>query len=125
MTTALAGALASGGCLGAGPLETATELPKTPRRPDGVVIEPPPALPVAGDRAPATGVVALREPLGDKDVEEVVRAYVRAFEREDIDALVQLLAQEAVPLGRFPAGKFVTDTACTTKKVKHFQTIYF
>jgi hypothetical protein len=87
-------------CAGGAPLETATELPKTPRRPDGVVLEPSPALPAPSDRAAATGIVALREPLADKDVEDVVRAYVRAFEREDLDALVQLLAQEATPLGR-------------------------
>ena len=44
--------------------------------------------------------MALREPLADKDVEEVARAYLRAFEREDEPALVQLLAQEASSLGR-------------------------
>ena len=98
--SAITAGLLLAGCLGAGPLETATEMPTTPRRPDGVVIEPPPAMPVADDRAPASGIVALREPLADKDVEDVVRAYLHAFEREDIDALVQLLAQDAVPLGR-------------------------
>lgn len=80
--------------------DTATELPKTPRRPDGVAIEPPPALPTPSDRAEARGVVALREPLADRDVEEIVRAYIRGFEREDDQALIQLLAQEAVSLGR-------------------------
>jgi hypothetical protein len=84
------------GCAGAGALETATSVPKTPRRPDGIVLEPAPALPVAMERASASGIVALREPL----VEEVVRAYLRAFELEDIDALEQLLAQDAAPLGR-------------------------
>ena len=44
-----------------GPLETATEIPKAPRRPDGVVLEPPPALPSPADRAPASGIVALRD----------------------------------------------------------------
>jgi hypothetical protein len=92
--------VACASCAGASTLETATEMPKAPRRPDGVVLEPTPAMPTAADRAPATGIVALREPLADKDVEDVVRAYVRAFEREDIDALVQLLAQDASPLGR-------------------------
>jgi hypothetical protein len=75
-------------------------MPKSPRRPDGVALEQPPALPTAADRAPATGVVALREPLADKDVEEIVRAYLRAFEREDDKALELLLASEAAPLGR-------------------------
>ena len=57
-------------------------------------------MPAVADRAEARGVVALREPLADKDVEDVVRAYIRAFEREDDQALIQLLAQEAVSLGR-------------------------
>jgi plasmid stabilization system protein ParE len=57
-------------------------------------------MPSASDRAEARGVVALREPLADRDVEDVVRAYLRAFEREDEPALVQLLAQEAASLGR-------------------------
>ncbi len=87
-------------CHGTAPLETATELPKTPRHPDGVVLEPEPALPSPVDRAPATGVVALREPISDKDVEDVVRAYVGAFEREDIDGLVQLITDDAGPLDR-------------------------
>ena len=64
-------------------------------------------------------ILALREPLGDKDVEEVVRAYVRAFEREDIDALVQLLAQEAVPLGR--AGTKAQLIELWRTKIKNFE----
>ena len=80
--------------------DTATELPKTPRRPDGVAVEPAPALPSVSDHAPAQGVVALREPLADKDVEDVVRAYIRGFEHEEPDALAQLLAQDAAPIGR-------------------------
>src|SRR3954462_13133070 len=92
------------GCGGAGALETATEMPKAPRGPDGVVIEPPPAMPQAQDKSAATGIVALREPLADKDVEDVVHAYIRAFEREDVDGLRQLMAQEASTLGR-PGGR--------------------
>lgn len=87
------------GC-GGGGWESATELPKAPRRPDGVALEPPAAMPAVSDRAEARGVVALREPLADKDVEDVVRAYIRAFEREDDQALAQLLATDAASLGR-------------------------
>lgn len=94
-------------------------MPKTPRRPDGVVLEPTPAMPAPADRAPASGIVALREPLADKDVEEVVRAYVRAFEREDLDALVQLLAQEASPLGRAGGKNQLVDLWRT--KMKNFE----
>lgn len=106
-------------CAGGGALETATEMPKTPRRPDGVVLDTPPALPAPVDRATASGIVALREPLADKDVEDVVRAYVRAFEREDLDALVQLLAQEASPLGRAGTKTQLVDLWRT--KMKNFE----
>ena len=106
-------------CAGSGALETATELPKTPRHPDGVVLEPAPALPAPSDRAAAEGVVALREPLADKDVEDVVRAYIRAFEREDIDALIQMLAQDAAPLGR--AGNKTQLVDLWRTKMKNFE----
>ena len=91
-------------CGGVGSLETRVpeegEAAKAKRRPDGVVLEPPPAMPPVSDRASATGVVSLREPLADKDVEDMVRAYLRAFEREDTAALEQMTAHDAVPLGR-------------------------
>ena len=91
-------AVAVGAC--GGSFDTQTELPKTPRHPDGVALEPAPAMPTTRDRAEARGVVALREPLADKDIEDVVRAYLRAFEREDEPALLQLITPDAVPLGR-------------------------
>jgi hypothetical protein len=94
-------------------------MPKQPRRPDGVVLEPTPALPSATDKSTASGIVALREPLADKDVEEVVRAYVRAFEREDIDSLRQLLAQDASPLGR--AGSRQQLIELWAMKMKNFE----
>jgi hypothetical protein len=94
-------------------------MPTGPRRPDGVVLEPEPALPPPADRAEASGVVALREPLPDKDVEDVVRAYVRAFESEDLEALVQLLAEEAVPLGRVGGRAQLVELWKT--KIKNFE----
>ena len=96
-------------CSGAGALETRVpeegEAAKAKRHPDGVVLEPPPAMPPVSDRASATGVVSLREPLADKDVEDMVRAYLRAFEREDITALEQMTAHDAVPLNRPGSGR--------------------
>jgi hypothetical protein len=92
--------LALAACGSGTPLKTATEMPGTPRQPDGVVLEPEQAMPDLVDRAPATGIVALREPIAESDIEDVVRAYVSAMEREDLDALVQLLAEDASPLGR-------------------------
>lgn len=79
---------------------SATELPKDPRHPDGVALEPTPALPSPSDRAEARGVVALREPLSVTEVEDVVRAYLRGFEREDEQALASLLTQDAASLSR-------------------------
>jgi hypothetical protein len=73
-------------------------LASAPRRPDGVVVEPPPAIPRASDRAPARGVVTLREPLGVEAAQDLVRAYVHAFEHEDEGALAQLLTSDAAPL---------------------------
>jgi hypothetical protein len=90
--------LAIGACAAPRPPVTAVSIPEAPRRPDGVVVEPAPALPVATEHATARGVVALREPLGDEAVAQVVRAFFRAFEREDLDALRNLVTEDAMPM---------------------------
>jgi hypothetical protein len=69
-----------------------------PRRPDGVVLEPPPALPKATTRADARGVVALREPVGGDAVRDVVLAVVDAWQRESIEQLLSLLTNDAGPI---------------------------
>jgi hypothetical protein len=69
-----------------------------PRRPDGVVVEPPPAMPSAVARAPARGVIALREPLGSDAVRELVTELMDAWVHESLDALVGLLAADAGPM---------------------------
>ncbi|HEX7667512.1 MAG TPA: hypothetical protein VF407_23430 [Polyangiaceae bacterium] len=91
-------ALASLLACGAESLPTTTELPKEPRHPDGVVLEPLPAIPDAGDRAPSNGVVTLREPLGDTAVHDVVEAYFVAFIRADRTSMEHLLTEDAVDL---------------------------
>jgi hypothetical protein len=68
------------------------------RRPDGVVVEPPPAMPTPASRAEARGVVALREPLGTGAIHDVLTALVDAFERKALDAAAQLLAADATAL---------------------------
>jgi hypothetical protein len=82
------------------PAVTGVEIPDAPppRRPDGVVVEPPPAVPEATEHATSSGVVALREPLGGEAVLAVVRAMFRAFAHEDRDALSALLTADAAPL---------------------------
>lgn len=84
---------------GGGALVTATEMPNEPRHPDGVVLEPPPAVPDAGDFAPARGVVALREPLGEGAVRDVVGGYFEAFVHEDNAAMNKLVTEDIVELG--------------------------
>ncbi len=70
---------------------------REPRKPDAVVVEPPPAMPSTTSRAYARGVVALREPLGSDAVRELVSALVDAWERESLDALTALLTADAGP----------------------------
>jgi hypothetical protein len=86
-------------CGGSRPMVSALELPDAGRSPDGVLIEPPAALPPAVIRAEARGVVALREPVGDEAIREVVRALVAGFEHEDLEALKALLTPDAVLIG--------------------------
>jgi hypothetical protein len=69
-----------------------------PRSPDGVVLEPPSAVPSAAERAGAQGVVALRPPLGDDAVRDVVRAVADAWQSESVDQLVALLTEDAGPI---------------------------
>lgn len=77
--------------------ETVTEWPKRPRHPDGVSLEPAPTTPAPAFRAPANGVVALREPFVTKKVELAVRALVRALENADMTSLQSLTAGGGTP----------------------------
>jgi hypothetical protein len=87
------------------PLKTqAAEVSSASRRPDGIVIDLPHALPAAADRADARGVVALREPLPRDAMIAVVRAWVDGFMKEDLDALRGLLASDATWLWPPAAG---------------------
>lgn len=72
------------------------EVPK--RKPDGVLLEPAPALPVAVDRAEARGVVALRPGLSLADIGAVVRQLMKAFEVESAEGVLALLTPDATAL---------------------------
>jgi hypothetical protein len=91
-------------CRTGAPAREAAEVPRAsaldppPRRPDGIVVEPSPALPTAGERANAEGIVALREPLRGDPVRDVVLAMVSAWQRESLDGLVALLTSDAGPI---------------------------
>ncbi|MEO7110244.1 MAG: hypothetical protein ABI183_07400, partial [Polyangiaceae bacterium] len=84
---------------GAEAIPTVAEMPVEPRHPDGVVLEPSPAIPDASDLAFARGVVSLREPLSDEAVKKTVHAYFVAFVKEDRAAIERLLTADVVELG--------------------------
>lgn len=86
-------------CGGAGGLQTALSMPSARRKPDGVLLEPAPALPVATDRGSARGgVVALRQPIPDDQISAVIHAYFRAFEERNVQQLFAMLGPDAVSL---------------------------
>jgi hypothetical protein len=90
----------TGACVRAPETVTAARAPDAVRRPDGVHVDPPFALPPPSLRAEAVeGVVALREPLSDDAMLAVARAYVAAFVREDLESLGRLLTSDATALG--------------------------
>jgi hypothetical protein len=90
----LAWACAGAGCQPA-PMATVLELPKTPRQPDGVVIDPEPALPPAFARAPAEGVVSLKEPLDEGIVGAAIEAFFSVFTSHAPEALEGVLSRSA------------------------------
>ncbi len=66
------------------------------RRPDGVSIDPPAALPQPVDAAHAgDGVVSLRTPVGSDAALELLHAYVRAILAEDLTAMRALHTDDA------------------------------
>ncbi|MGH7435496.1 MAG: hypothetical protein ACRENE_07460 [Polyangiaceae bacterium] len=69
-----------------------------PRAPDGVALDPPPALPAPASRAPAGGVAALRVPVSREAVAALLRSFFDAWSRESVDDLAELLAPDAGPL---------------------------
>ena len=78
--------------------EAASAEPPPPRRPDGVVLEPPAALPTVVTLADARGVVALRPALSGDAVHAAVDALTQAWVHGSIEELSGLLAPDAGPL---------------------------
>lgn len=81
-------------CASAAPLETRTGA-EVKRKPDGVLLEPSPAVPTPVERAQARGVVALKPPLSIEDVRTIVKQLMRGFENEQFDIINQLLLPDA------------------------------
>src|SRR4029077_13270137 len=67
------------------------------RKPDGVLVEPAPAMPAPEERgSPQAGVLPLRQPIGDEQIAEVVKKYVHAFMLTDRTEFADLLESDAV-----------------------------
>jgi hypothetical protein len=82
-----------------------------PRKPDGVVLEPPAAMPSAVPRAEARGVVALREPLADEAVRQCISTMMDAWTHKSVDRMRELLTTDAGPLeGRAGGRKALEDS---------------
>ena len=78
-------------------LDTQLELKDATRKPDGVLVEPTPAMPAPEERGTAqAGVLALRQPIGDEQIAEVVKKYIRAFVETDRSAFADLFENDAV-----------------------------
>ncbi len=73
--------------------------PDASRQPDGVVVEVPPAMPRVAESARAEGVVALRPSLASEAVLIVVHRLFRGFTRGGIDALEELVTEDASIIG--------------------------
>ena len=62
------------------------------------MLDPPAAVPAPEERAPARGVIALREPAGEEEALKAVHDFVQAFVRADKDAVHSMLASHATQL---------------------------
>jgi hypothetical protein len=91
-------------CGGGAKMTTVVELPPQPRHPDGVMIDPPSAIPLPEERAGARGVVALREPVPAEEALRAVHDFVHGFVHVDREGIHQMLAEHATQLDAHGAG---------------------
>jgi hypothetical protein len=87
-------------------MTSALELPKTPRQPDGVVIDAEPTVPRAVESSAARGVISLKEPLGDAVVRGAVEAFFVPFTSHDPEAVDGVLSHSARLLDSHGASSF-------------------
>jgi hypothetical protein len=88
------------GACGGTSLKTALDVKDTTRHPDGVVVEPPPAIPPPEEHGSSlAGVVALRQPISDEQIGDMVHRYIRAFIEGDMSAFEDMMTPNAVLFG--------------------------
>jgi hypothetical protein len=99
-------AAACGGGASHGPrFATLPELPQEARRPDGVVVDPSPELPIATEAVETgSGIVALKPPLPDRAARTMVAAFFRAVVTENMDAMAELVTSDATLAARGRSG---------------------
>ena len=90
-----------------------------PRRPDGVVLEPPAAMPSVEARAEAHGVVSLREPLPDEALRQCVSAMMDAWQHKSIERLRELLTADAALLENHSGGRKVLEDSWRQRMHAH------
>jgi hypothetical protein len=87
-------------CCGGAGLDTQLELKDATRKPDGVLVEPTPAMPAPEERGSTqAGVLTLRQPIGDEQIAEVAKKYVHAFMFTDRTEFADLFESDAVMFG--------------------------
>jgi hypothetical protein len=75
------------------------------RKPDGVVLEPPAAVPSGVARAEARGVVTLRAPLPEDALKRCIGAMMQAWQQKSPDRLRELLTSDAGPIDNRSGGR--------------------
>jgi hypothetical protein len=103
------------------PIPTALELPSGPRRPDGVTFDVPPALPSLVERAPAEGVIALKEGVSDAAIRAATSAFFDAFAAHDVEALERSLSRSARHLDAHGGSSFQVLTDELLRRLRLFE----
>jgi hypothetical protein len=102
-------------------MASAIDLPKTPRQPDGVILDPEPTVPRAVESAPARGVISLKEPLSDAILRGAVDAFFVPFTSHDPDALEGVLSRAARLLDSHGASSFTVVRDELVRRVAAFK----
>ncbi len=103
------------------PVVTALELPAGPRRPDGVTIDAPPALPSAVERARAEGIVALKAGVNDALIRTAASTFFDAFAAHDVEALDRNLSRSARHLDAHGGSSFQVLVDELVRRIRLFE----
>lgn len=108
---------------GGSPLVTASELPQTPRQPDGVLVDPQVAIPSAARRAPAIGVVTLEPPIASEAAFELATTYFQAIAARNDSAFGELIVPDAAELNPSLGQRRLIETLSSRIRGRDFSTV--